>query len=114
MGEVKITSSTDMGSLIIDGSKVWAHRPQLEYEGWDFGISGSTPTKLSGMPALSNGSLLWDPEQGRFKNAVPGGVIFQLSGRFANPAHVQCDGFYLVAGYGSGGVLILELKGAIL
>ena len=114
MGKVKITFSADMGSLIVNGSKVWTHRRQSGYEGWDLGIAGSTPTKLSGMPALSNGSLLWDPKQGRIKNAVTGGVIFQLSGRFANPADVQCDGSYLVAGYGSGGVLILELKGAIL
>ena len=114
MGEVEIVDSWEFGSLMVDGSKVWAHRPQLEYEGWDFGISGSTPTKLSGMPTLSNGSMLWDPRQGRIKNAVTGGVIFQLSGRFASPADVQCDGSYLVACYGSGGVLILELKGAIL
>ena len=114
MGEVEITYSMKSGSLIIDGSKVWAHRPQLVYEGWDFGISGLTPTKLSGMPTLSNGSMLWDPRQCRIQDAVTGRVIFQLSGRFANPADVQCDGSYLVAGYGSGEILILNLKDVIL
>ena len=114
MGVIDIVYSRELGSLIVNGSKAWAHRPQLEYEGWDFGISGSTPTKLSGMPTFSNRSMLWDPSQGRIKNAVTGGVIFQLSGRFANPTDVQCDGSYLVVGYGSGGLLILSLKDVIL
>ena len=34
----------------------------------------------------------------------------QISGRFANPVDVQCDGSYLVAGYRSGEILILNLK----
>ena len=97
-------------SLTVEGSKVWAHRPLLECEGWDFGISGSNPAKLSGLPTLSNGSILWDPREGKIKNAGTGGTIFQLSGRFANPVDVQCDGSYLVAGYESGEILILELR----
>ena len=58
--------------------------------------------------------MLWDPRQGEIKNAVTGKVIFQLSGRFANPAVVQCDGSYLVAGYRSGEILILNLKNVML
>ena len=76
VGEVEIGYSGGSGSLTVDGSKVWAHWPPSEYEGWDFGTSGSTPTKLSDMPTLSNGSMLWDPRQGRIRNAVTGGVIF--------------------------------------
>ena len=38
-----------------------------------------------------------------------GEVVFQLSGRFANPVCVQCDDSHLVAGYQSGEVLILDL-----
>ena len=110
MGEVKIEYSKGPGSLIVDGSKVWAHRPQSGYEGWEFGISGSAPIKLSGMPILCNGSMLWDPRQGKVKDVVTGGVIFQLTGRFANPTLVQCDGLYLVASYRSDEILILELK----
>ena len=114
VGKVKIRYPGVTGSLIVYGSKVWVHYPQSEYEGWDFGVSGSTPIHLSGMPALSNGSILWDPRQGRIKNAVTGGVIFQLSGRFANTADVQCDGSHLVAGYESGEILLLNLKDVIL
>jgi WD40 repeat protein len=114
VGPVKIGYQWSLGSLTVDGSKVWAHWPQSEYEGWDFGISGSTPIQFSGMPALSNGSLLWDPRQGIIKNAVTEQVIFQLSGRFRNPVDVQCNGSYLIAHCGSGEILILELKHLLL
>ena len=110
VGEVETRYSGQSGSLTVNGSKVWAHWPQSEYQGWDFGTPGSNPTQLAGMPTLSDGSMLWDPRQGRIKNAGTGGTIFQLSGRFANPTDVQCDGSYLVAGYESGEILILELK----
>ena len=114
MGEVKIRYQGEEGSLIVDGSKVWAQWHQSEYDGWDFGISGSTPIKLSGGPTLSNGTMLWDKEQGRISNSATGGVIFQLSERFVNPALVQCDGSYLVAIYKSGVILILNLKDVLL
>ena len=114
VGEVKSMCPVGSASLTVDGSKVWAHWPQSEYQGWDFGNPGSTPIQLSGMPTLSNGSMLWDPNQGRIKNAVTGQVIFQLSGRFANIADVQCDGSYLVACYVSGEILILRLNNVTL
>ena len=114
VGNVKIGYSEQSGTLTVDGSKVWAHWPQSECQGWDFGTSWSTPTKLFCMPTLLNGSMLWDPRQGRIKNAVTGEVIFQLSGRFANPVDVQCDGHYLVAGYRTRVILILSLKTVML
>ena len=110
IGRVEVGYLGVWGFLTVDGSKVWAHSLQSEYEGWDFRISGSTPTRLSGMPTLSNGSILWDPRQGRIKNAGTGGTIFKLSGVFSDPICVQCDGSYLAAGYDSGEILILELK----
>jgi len=54
--------------------------------------------------------MLWDPSLARIKNAVTGEVVFQLSGRFTKPVDVQCDGSYLVAGYQSGEILILDIK----
>ena len=107
------TLNVDESKLTVDGSKVWVHCYQSGCWEWDFGISRSTPTELSGLPILSNSSLLWDPSQGQIKNAVTGGVIFQLAGRFANPVDVQCDGYYLVAGYASGEILILDLRDAM-
>ena len=96
-------------SLIVDGSKVWVHWSQSTYKGWDFGIPGSTPVELSNIPTLPSSNRLWDPNQARVKNAATGEAIFQLSGRFANPVSVQCDGSHLVAGYQSGEILILDL-----
>ena len=110
IGGVEIGYLGDSGFLTVDGLKVWAHWPQSGYEGWNFGVSGSTPTKLSGMPTLSNGNILCHPRQGRVKNVDTGGTVFQLSGHFANPTVVQCGGPYLAAGYESGEILILELK----
>ena len=99
------------GSLIVDGLKVWAYWPQSECQGWDFGIPGSLPAQLSTIPTLPpKSSMLWNPSLSMIKDAVTGKVLFQLSGRFANPTSVQCDGYYLVAGYESGEILILELN----
>ena len=112
--EVRIKYPSSIGSLTIDGLKVWAHWPQSKSQGWDFGIPGSSPVQLSNIPTLSNRNLLWDPSLARIKNTVTGEVVFQLSGRFAKPAVVQYDGSYLVAGYHSGEILILNMKHVLL
>ena len=96
-------------SLIVDGSRVWAQWYESKYKGWDFGIPGSAPTELfneSTPPGLSG---LWDPWQARIENPATQKVVFQLSKRFSNPVSVQCDDSYLVAGYQSGEILILDL-----
>ena len=97
------------GLLIVDGSKVWVHRLESNYEGWDFGIPGSTPVELSNIPTLSGYNRHWDPNQARIRNPATGEVVFQLSGRFANPVSMQHDCSHLVAGYQSGEILILDL-----
>jgi len=56
------------------------------------------------------GTMLWDRSLSRIKDIVTGVVVFQLSGRFAKPTFVQCDGSYLAAGYNSGEVLILDFN----
>ena len=109
VGEVAVGYPGPLGSLTVDGSKVWAHWPQSKYQGWDFGILGSSLVQLSSIP-LPDGNTLWDPRQTRIKHTVTGEAIFQLSDRFAKPVDVQCDGSYLVAGYESGDILILDLK----
>ena len=111
VSKVKIENSQYYGTLTVDGSKVWAHWPQQKYQGWDFGISGSSPIQLSNMPALlPSGSMFWDPCLSRIKDAVTGKVVFQLSGSLAKPINVQCDGYYLAAIYGSGEILILDFN----
>ena len=114
VGKMEV-KSPHYGSLIVDGSKVWVHWPQSECQGWDFGIPGTSPVQLSIIPTLPpNGTMLWDPSLSRIKDAVTGRVLFQLSGRFANPTSAQCDGYYLAAGYKTGEILILELNHVLL
>ena len=110
VGKVKMEYGGGSGSLIVDESRVWAHWPESNHKGWDFGIPDSTPVELSNIPPLSSPSGLWDPRQASIKNPASGEAVFKLSGRFAHPVDVQCDGSYLVAGYQSGEVLILDLK----
>ena len=107
-----------VGTLIVDGSKVWAcwnksrsigwdfGIPGSNNKGWDFGIPGSTPIELSTPPSSSK---LWDYKQARIKNPVTGEVVFQLSGIFADPVSAQCDDSYLVVECISGEILILDL-----
>jgi len=99
--------------LTVYGLKVWVHLSQSGYQGWDFGTLGSSSVMLPGIP-FPNGSMLWDPRQTRIRNAATGEVVFQLPGRFARPADVQCDGSYIVAGYLSGDVLIVDLRHILL
>ena len=113
VGKVEVEGSTFLGSLIVDGSRVWVHYPESEYQGWDFGTLGSSPVQLSTIPPTRlplNNTKLWDTSLSRIKDTASGNVVFQLSGRFANPVCVQCDGCYLVAGYSSGDVLILDFN----
>ena len=107
--KVEIGYTGGSGSLIVDGSKVWVHWSKSNHKGWDFGILGSNPVELSDIPTLPGSNKPWDPNQARIKSPVTGEVVFQLSGRFANPVSVQCDGSHLVAGYQSGEILILDL-----
>ena len=114
MDKANIEYSEKYRTLTVDGSKVWAHHSDSGYQGWDFGIPGSSPVQLSNEPILPNSSMLWDPEQSRIKDAVTGKVVFQLSGSLAKPIITEYDGCYLVAGYNSGEVLILELNHVLL
>jgi len=57
-----------------------------------------------------NGTMLWDTTQSRIRDIATGKVVFQLSGRFASPTNVQCDGCFLAAGYETGEVLILDIN----
>ena len=98
----------ESGSLKVDGSKVWTYWPESNCKGWDFGVSNSHPIELSNM-SIPSPNGLWDPEQASIKNPDTGEVVFQLSGRFVNSSCIQCDDSYLVAGYESGAILILNL-----
>ena len=96
--------------LTLDGSRVWVYN-NSGYKAWDFGILGFSPVQSPSMPTLHlSDPMVWDISQSRIKDTVTGKVVFQLSGRFAKPIDVQCDGSYLAAFYQSGEVLILHFN----
>jgi len=102
--------------LTIDGQRVWARFLSLSVsiKGWDFGVSGSSPVELSNMsqngPHLDfiGGIRMLRSLLPGIQDTVSGKVVFQLPVRLARCSDAQWDGKYLVAGYDSGDVLILE------
>ena len=109
VGKMEIEYQGPTPSLVVDGSKVWVCCHHSGYQGWDFGTPGSAPVGFSSMPLFPGPYRLWDPSQARIKNPATGEIVFQLPRIPANLGCVQCDGSYLVAGYQSGEVLILDL-----
>ena len=112
--ELELDGRKYLDPLCIDNSKVWICSISASaQEGWDFGTSGSSPVPFdpsTGRPYLDFiGSASWQADSLCWiKDTATGKNIFQLSGRYANPKHVQWDGQYLVTGYESGEVLILD------
>jgi len=120
-GEVKLESDHFyLDSMCPSGSKVWVQSKNLGVQGWDFGTSDSTPLPLCntsterfhldfiGGPSWQTGSLSW------IKDMVTGKKVFQFSGRYGEFSDVQWDGQYLVAGYESGEVTILDFNDLVL
>ena len=100
-------------SLTVDGTRVWAHHPDLEYEGWDFGILDSLPVELTyALPHKlhPNGTVLWDTCLSRVKDNITGKVVFQLSGSREKPIDVQWNGQFLVICYTPEDFLILDFS----
>ena len=116
VGEVKFESGQIefLDPLQMDGSRIWIRLKDSLTQGWDFGIPGSPPIQLSDVsttrpPLDFIGGASWQTEDLCWiQNTVTGKEVFQLSGRYAKPLQVQWDGQYLVAGYQSGEVLILD------
>ena len=118
VGEVKLEGKPLRDSLVIGGSRVWVYFSDLQIQGWDFGFSESTPVLLPDTspdrPYLCFiGTEYQSISPSRIKDTVTGREILQLSGRYAKPRVVRCDSRYLVAGYESGEVLILDLSHVI-
>jgi WD40 repeat protein len=114
VGQVELEDDSYLDLLRVDGSRICVRFPNSLILGWDFGISGSSPVPLpnisSERPHLEfiGGASWWYKGPCWIKDTVTGKAIFQLSGRYASPREVQWDGQYLVAGYESGEVLILD------
>ena len=116
VGEVKVESEQTLylDPLCMDNSWMWIQFKDSSTQGWNFGIPGSPPIPLSSIstkrPHLEFiGGASWQTKDPSWiKNTATGKKVFWLSGRYAEPWHVQWDGKYLVAGYLSGEVLILD------
>ena len=116
VGEVKLEleQSWYLDPLQMDDSRIWIRLKDSSTQGWDFGVSGSPPIQLSNVstkrPLLDfiGGAFQQTRGPSWVKDTVTGKEVLQLSGRYARPEEVQWDGQYLVAGYRSGEVLILD------
>ena len=100
-----------LDSLYTDSSRVWIHSTwSSAQEGWDFGASPVPFDPCIGRPCLDFiGGAKWQTDGPSWiKDTATGKKVFQLSGRYARPNDVQWDGQYLIAGYQSGEVLILD------
>ena len=111
--ELELYQLPKIGPLQTYDSRIWIQFEVLSTQGWDFGILGS-PTQFFDVstkrPLLdfifSYYRRTQDPSW--IKDTVTGKEVFRLSGRHAKPRAAQWDGQYLVAGYDSGEVLILD------
>jgi len=118
MDNVELEDDAYFDPLYMGGSKIWVCFEDSSTQGWDFGISGSSPISLSNTfpdrPHLGFHGNRWDTSPSIIKDTVTGKEVFKLFGRYAKPDEVQWDGWYLVAGYGSGEVLILDFNHVLL
>ena len=115
VGEVRLGVKPLIDSLIVDGLRVWFFLEDLQTQGWDFGIPDSIPIPLSNTPPdkpnlVFLGTQWQDISPSRIEDTVTRKEVFQLSGRYAKPYAARWDGKYLIAGYGSGEVLILDFN----
>ena len=116
IGKVELESDSYLDPLCADGSKVWVCLLDSSLlQGWDFGTSDPSPILLSSTTLnrprldLVDGHKWWEISPNKVKDVVTGEEVFLLSGRYGKPWEVRWDGQYLVAGYESGEVLILDL-----
>ena len=119
VGKLEFEGKPLEGFLVIDGSRVWVYFEDLQVQGWDFGLLGPTPVPLSNTP--HNRPHVWfigtswqEISPSRIEDTLIRKEIFQLPGRYAKPYVAQWDGQYLIAGYVSGEVLILDFSHRIL
>ena len=105
--------------LRMDGSKVLVQSGKSSAQGWDFGVPGSAPIQLSetalDRPHLDLVDVRRYSKAGpvKIKDSVTGNDVFQLCGKYANPSAIEWDGQYLIAGYESGEVLILDFSNVL-
>ena len=113
VGEVKLEFGQRqyLDPLQMDNSQIWIQLEDSLAQGWDFGISGSPPIQLSTERPLLDfvGGASWQTSGLPWiRDTATGREVFRLFGRYVGPEEVRWDGVYLVAGYKSGEILILD------
>jgi len=96
--------------LIVNSSKVWVIYQDPPTLGWDFGVENGVPVPLSNstLPKLHliyTGGVLGIL---RMEDAVTRVKVIQFPENYSKPTSVKWDGQYLIAGYESGKVVILD------
>ena len=114
VGEVVLEGKPLHNSLVVEGSRVWIILEDLQIQGWDFGLPGLIFVTLSNTPLNRPhlcfiGTEFQDTSPSRIEDIVTGKKVFQLPKRYAMPMVARWDGRYLITGYRSGEVLILDL-----
>ena len=100
--------------LRMDGSKVLVVCPkESSVQGWDFGTPGSVPTQFSEVSVDRPQLHFIRNIPARVVDRITGKEVFQLCTKYADPSAAQWDGRYLIVGYGSGEVLILDFNSMI-
>ena len=124
VGNVMLEGKPVFNSLVVDGSRAWVRLEDLPIQGWDFGTTGlptsPLPLPSSSLPPMPTYRLEFidctrarHTEPSRIEDTVTGEEVFRLSGKYKKPSVAQWDGRYLVAGYESGEVVILDFKNMI-
>ena len=108
-GKIEVESNYYTGRCYLNGSEIWIKLVASSIQGWDFGISGSSPAP-SPNTSIERLLLQFIIESSQIINKITGKVVFQLSGRYAKPKVAQWDGQYLAAGYETGEVLVLDFS----
>ena len=118
VGEVELEGDDNqyLDPLHADDSRIWVQYGASSIKGWDFGPLNSSPIPLSStFPNRPHLDFIFcrewvDTDPSRMEDTITGKEVFQLVGRYAKPLDAKWDGRYLVAGYRSGEVLILDFN----
>ena len=116
IGQVATSHPHYTRSLIVEGSRVWAHHLQSNWEGWDFKVPG-LPIQLPNTPPNQlhpNGIILWNISQSKIQDRSSGRVLFQLGVGHGVLTDVQWNGHHLVVCFRSGKVLVLDCSSMLL
>ena len=116
IGQVATSYPDYRRSLIVEGSRVWAHHLQSDWVGWDFKVPGS-PSQLPDTPPNQlhpNNTMLWNISQSMIQDRSSGRVLFQLGAGHGVFTDAQWNGHHLVVCFRSGKVLVLDCSSMLL